>query len=123
MANLKEYAVTKLATVSGVDLNTTAKTTLYTCPTGKSCVVHKVVVRNASASLATAAYGFGWDSTAVDNVASATHTELTGSTLFTILSVKTGATVGVAGSSFGLKCGTAQGTAATVTVDVFGHLY
>lgn len=113
----------KLATVTGVDLNVTTKSTLYTVPTGKSFIPTHVVVREASTSLTTASYGFGFDTGATDVIADATHTELTGSTLYTILSAKAGAKLGAAADIFGVKCSVAQGAAATATIDVWGYLY
>lgn len=113
-----------LATVGAVNLNTSTPTTLYTCPDGTTCVITKVVVRNASTSLTTASYSFGWNSAAFDNViANATHTELTGSTLYTALQAKAGAAVGAAAGVFKVLANTLQGGAATVTVDVFGYMY
>lgn len=113
----------KLATVSGVDLNVTTKSTIYTVPSGKSLVVTKVVVRNASTSLTTASFGFGFNANADDVVASALHTELTGSTLYTLIHPKVGAIRGAAADVFGLKCSIAQGSAATADVDLFGFFY
>src|SRR4029079_818111 len=85
-----------LSTTALVDMNTATATTLYTVPTGFSCIITKVIVRLASTSLTTASYSFGYESTTFANViANATHTELTGNTLYTILIPKTGAKVGV----------------------------
>lgn len=121
---LSGYVDTKLATVAGVNMNTATATTLYTCPTGKSCVITKVIVRNASTSLTTASYSFGWNSAAFNNViADATHVELTGSTLFTILPSKIGATVGLTTGVFKVLLNTLQGGAATTTMDVFGFTF
>jgi len=122
-ADYKTNTVARLATVTGVNLNTTTKTTLYTVPTGYSCVINHVVVRAASTSLTTANYGFGFDAGGSDVITAATHTELTGSTLYTRLEAKAGAKLGAAADVFGVKCGTPQGGAATVTIDVYGTLY
>lgn len=119
---LSARAETKLATVSGIDLNTTAKTSLYTVPAGKSCIVTRLIVRGSSINLTTAAFGAGFDPSAGDVVTSATHTELTGSTLYTTLAPKAGAAIGTAGSVLGIACTIAQGAAATATVDVIGYL-
>ena len=121
--NAKEKTIALLTSLAGVDLNTTDKQTIYTVPTGKSCIVTKVVVRLASISLTTANYGFGFDAGGSDVITGATHTELTGNTLYTVLSAKAGAKVGTAGQAFGSKCSVAQGAAATVTIDVFGYLF
>lgn len=112
-----------LQSTSNVDLNTATATTLFTCPTGRTCVITKVVVRNASTSLTTASYSFGWTSAAFnDVVADATHTELTTATLQTVLFPKVGAKLGPSAGTFKIKPNTLQGGAATVTVDVYGYL-
>lgn len=113
----------RLAKVAAVNLNVTTKTTLYTVPTGRSCLVLYVVVRAASTSLTTASYGFGFDANATDVIAEATHTELTGNTLYTVLQAKAGSKIGAAADVFGVKCGTGQGGAATVTVEVYGRTF
>lgn len=111
-----------LSSTASVDLNTTSKTTLYTVPAGKSAVITMVIIRAASTSLTTANYGLGFDAGGSDVVTGATHTELTGATLYTKLQAKAGAKLGAAGDVFGLKCSVAQGAPATVTVDVYGYL-
>lgn len=113
-----------LASVASVNMNTGTATTLYTAPTGKSVVITKVVIRKASTSLTTASISFGWNAgTDNDVIADATHTELTGNTLYTILVAKTGAKVGVQGTNgtFAVICNILQGGAATVTIDVYGY--
>ncbi len=45
MPNLSTYAITKLATVTGIDAKAVAITSLYTVPAGFSLVVDHVVVR------------------------------------------------------------------------------
>lgn len=113
-----------LSTTAAVNMNTGTATTLFTVPTGLSCIITRVVVRNASTSLTTASYSFGFNSAVFDNViANATHTELTGSTLYTVLSAKVGATRGAAADTFKVLMNTLQGAAATTTMDVFGYLY
>lgn len=124
MAALRENAITKLATVTGVDLNTATAQTLYTVPTGKSCIPTHLVIRNASTNLTTVSFSIGFNSASFnDIVANATHTELTGSTLFTVLIAKAGATRGVAADILKLLNNTLQGGAATCTIDVFGFLF
>jgi hypothetical protein len=122
--NVQTFAETLLSTTASVNLNTATATTIYTVPSGKSCVVTKVVVRNASTSLTTASYSFGFNSAAFNNViADATHTELTGNTLYSLIAAKTGATVGTTTQTFKVKANTLQGGAATVTIDVFGYVF
>lgn len=123
MSRLAKLTAYLLSSTAGVDLNVTTKTTLYTVLTGDHCIITKVIVRAASTSLTTAKYKFGFDANADDVIASATHTELTGATLYSVIPAMIGAKVGAAGDVFGLKCEIAQGAAATVIVDVFGYIY
>ncbi len=113
-----------LATNAGVDLNSGTAQTLYTVPTGKSCVISKVVVRNVSVSLTTASVSFGFTTAAwADVIADAVHHELTGATLATILLPMVGAKVGTTGGTFKIKANTLQGAPCTATIDVFGVLF
>lgn len=123
MGELRELAAKKLATVTGVDFNVTTKTTLFTVPPGKSCIVVRAVTRNPSVSLTTASWGFGFNANADDVVASATHTGLDGATKYVLTGAKDASVRGAAGDVFGVKCSVAQGAAATVTIDVFGYLF
>jgi len=111
-----------LQSTKTVDMNTATATTLFTNSTGRTCVITKVIVRNASTSLTTASYSFGWNSAAFDDViANATHTELTGSTLQTILLPKAGQKLGASAGTFKVLMNTLQGGAATATMDVYGY--
>jgi hypothetical protein len=77
-----------------------------------------------STSLTTVSFSVGWNSgSSNDVIANATHTELTGATLYTALLAKTGAKVGVGNNSdvLRIKCNTPQGGAATADFDVFGY--
>lgn len=113
-----------LSSTAGVDLNTATPSTLYTVPVGKSAVITKIVIRLASASLTTASISFGFNSAAFNDViANATHTELTGNTLYTVLQAKAGAKIGAAGDVLKVLANTLQGGAATVTISVYGYLY
>lgn len=117
-------AETKLSTTAAVNLNQDPETNLYTVPSGKSCLITRVIIRLASTSLTTASIAFGFNA-ATDNdvIATATHTELTGNTLFTILIPKTGAKVGTSTGVFSAICTIKQGGAATCTIDTFGILF
>lgn len=109
---------------AGVNLNTATEQPLYTVPVGRSCIITFIVVRNASTSLTLASYSAGFNTGTDTNViANATHTELTGSTLYTKINPINGAAVGTAGQILNLKNNTLQGGAATVTIDVFGYLF
>ena len=120
---LKENAVTLLEATASVDMNAVAVTTLYTVPTGKSCVITHVVCRIASTSLTTASWSFGFDVVGSDCIANATHTELDGTTKYTVLQAEVGAVLGVAAGTFKIRVNTAQGGAATMTIEVFGYIY
>lgn len=113
-----------LASIAGVNLNTATETNLYTCPNGVSAVITRIILRLASTSLTTVSISFGWNA-ATDNdvIATATHTELTGNTLYTVLIPKTGAKVGVAAGVLSALCNILQGGAATCTIDVFGYQF
>lgn len=113
-----------LASGVSIDLNVNGGTTLlYTTPAGKTAVIRRFVFRNASTSLTTVSISIGWNSTSFnDVVTNATHTELTGPTLYTEILPKTGAAVGAAAGTLKVKVNTPQGAAATMLIDVFGYL-
>jgi len=123
MAELKELAAKKLVTLAGVNFNVTTKTSLFTVPPGKSCIITHMVTRAPSISLTTASWGFGFNANADDVAASATHTGLDGSTKYVLHAAKDASVRGAASDVFGVKCSVAQGAAATVTIDVFGYLF
>lgn len=123
MAELRELAAKKLATVASIDFNVTTKTTLFTVPPGKSCIITRMITRAASISLTTASWGFGFNANADDVVASATHTGLDGATKYVPHVAKDASVRGIAADVFGVRCSVAQGAAATVTIDVFGYLF
>lgn len=123
MPALNTKAITLLASVSGIDLNDGTAQTLFTVPTGKSALITHITVRNASTSLTTASFSIGFNSASYnDIIADATHTELTGNTLFTMLSAKIGAKVGTTLQALKILVNTLQGGAATATFDIFGYL-
>ena len=114
----------QLSSTPLVNLNTAPATTLYTVPAGKSCIITRVIMRLASTSLTTVSVSFGFTTAAfADVIADATHTELTGNTLYTILIPKVGAFIGVAAATFKVLCNILQGGAATATIDVYGILF
>lgn len=125
MPALNKHALSLLASISGVDMNTATPTALYTVPPGVSgCIITHVVVRGASISLTTASYSFGFnDASYNDVIANGTHTELTGNTLYTNLVAKIGAKIGVAGDILKALMNTLQGAPATAIMDVYGYLF
>jgi hypothetical protein len=120
MASLKENALTKVATMTLVDMKTAASVALFTVPVGKSFIVDTIVIRNNSASLAGGtSYGFTSWRTGID---------LSGMTvtsgyrkLFTV--DNTTYTPIAAGAVFYIVVTTGSTLACTATVEVFGHLY
>ena len=113
-----------LAAKTGVDVNNAATPTLYTVPALKTAIITRIVLKNASISLTTWSGSIGWTSaTFIDVLADATHTELTGPTLATVLTPKVGALQGVAAAVLKLKNNILQGAPATIDIDVFGYLY
>lgn len=52
MANLKEKSVALLISAPTIDINNAAKQSIYVCPTGKSCVITEIIVRNLSGACA-----------------------------------------------------------------------
>lgn len=113
-----------LAIVAAADLNVTTKSTLYTCPTGKTCVITKIIEGPTSGTVATADCAFGWNASANDVVATAVRgaTTTTYFELFPILT-SAGAKLGAAADVFGIKCGTAEGSAKTARIHVVGYYY
>ena len=126
MTALNEYATTKLATVSGVDMKTAGKTTLYTVPTGKTLYVTHVVIREPSASMAGGTdYDFGTGASADTWRQTVDLSSMT--TLATDYMVISGADVtkytdSAAAAVFGIKVITGTTAACTATLDVFGFL-
>ena len=123
---LNENSIARLATVSGVDMKTAGKTTLYTVPTGKTLYVTHVVVREPSASMAggtdydigTGANADTWRQTV--DLSSMT----TASTDYMVISGAdvTKYTDSAAAAVFGIKVITGTTAACTATIDVFGFL-
>lgn len=119
MPNLNEYAITKLATITGVDMKTAASTTLYTVPVGKSLLAFAVCVRNNTASLA------GGTSYSVTNFRSAV--DLSGMTTTTgmrwiLASDNTTYLISTAGTVIYWVVTTGATAAGTATIDLFGEL-
>lgn len=126
MAELIENAIARLATVTGVDMKTAAKTNLYTVPPGKTLYVTHVVVREPSASMAGGTdYDLGTGANADTWRQTVDLSSMT--TLATDYMVIAGADVTkytdcAAASVFGIKVITGTTAACTATIDVFGFL-
>lgn len=119
MASLKENAITKVSTTTGVDMKTAASTTLYTVPAGKSFIPIYVVIRNNSASLA--------GGTEYDFTNFLQNQDLSGMTVTTgyrILpaAANTTYTPVAAGGTFQITVVTGSTAACTATIDTWGYL-
>jgi len=120
---------TLLASVQA-DCHLGTKQTLYTVPAAKKCIITKVIVRSASASLG--AMGddmtFGFDGGASDwnlPILASTLTGLTTAAFFVTQSQSAGATFSAIGAAAGVFGCSFVDTSinADVTVDVFGYLF
>jgi len=129
MASLRTNAITRVATVAGVSLNTTTKQTLFEVPPGYTFIPTDVILRNASAAASTADADFGGNAAADDWLGTVQFDNLAGvGDAITVhpRGLKSGdltanpTTEYAAGTEFGIKVGTT--VAATVDVDVFGYL-
>jgi len=122
----KANAIRKLATVTGIDMNpasTPTTTNLYTVPTGKTCIITHVVIRNCSGNLTTASFSFGFNASGNDVIADSTHTSLDDNTKYEILTADAGAVRGAASDTFKIAVNTAQGSSMTIDCDIFGYLF
>lgn len=120
---LSENALTLLSSTAAISLNALAETTLYTCPTGKSCIVTSVVLRAPSAAVTTASISLGWNTANADDVIANGVRTLTGATNYIVIPAANDAVRGAAGGTFKIEVQTVEGGALTATVDVFGYLY
>ena len=122
-----------LSSTASVDVGATGETTLYTVPTGKSCIITRIVVRNASGTfdqVTDPQLSFGWNAgTDNDVIANATYTNaMSAATKYFILvpDGKTNSTVstgGTTGGIFAIKVNTAATASTTCTISVFGYLF
>jgi len=119
MPYLDENGISKVATVTGVDMKTAASTTLYTVPAGKTFYPTHVVIREPSASLAGGtSYSFtGW----VQAVSLASLT--TALTDYIVLSShEMKYTDNATATAFQITVTTGSTLACTATIDVFGFV-
>ena len=126
MGELNGLAVAKVSTTELVDMQTAAKTVLYTVPAGKVFYPVFVVVRDPSASLAGGTdYDIGTGANADTWRQAVDLSSMT--TAGTDYMVIRGADVTkysecAAAAEFGIKVITGSTGAATATIDVFGYL-
>lgn len=124
--NAKQYTISKVATVSGVDMKTAGETTLYTPPAGKKFIPFAVCVRDNSDSLADGTdYDFGEAGGATTWVQSVSLTTMTTTTtqrwIFAV--TNTSYTPIPALTAFVIKVSTGSTAVCTATLDVFGYIY
>ena len=125
---LKENAVTRLATVTGIDAKTVASTELYVVPTGKTLVVSHVVIRCTSftsgGKSTQAIASFGGNSAAYDDyLNSVTYTIAAASVAITDSLLDAAVPVYAAAASFRVVIETgSDATTETWAVDLFGYL-
>ena len=123
----------RLASVSTIDVGSATAQTLYTVPTGFSCIITRIVFRGASGTFNQAQdpiFSIGWNSTDYnDVVGSATYTNAMAAALNYFILVpdgKTNSTVakgGAAGDVLKINVTQAATASTTVTVSVFGYLF
>ena len=118
--DLREKSMCLLASVSGVDMNTGAKETLFTVPAGKKCIITHVIVRSASGALG-ADNDFGDGADATTWLQTVNLTTVAADEWYVISSNNVAYTIFDAGDVFGVK--KIAGTAETATIDVFGYLF
>lgn len=124
MGELNEKCHKKLATVTGINMNAVAATTLFIVPVGKTLIVTHVIIRNASIALDTADFGFGFAAGETDVIGHAVlGADLTAAAKFKIMHADSGAVKGDETELFKIGVDIAQGAAATMDCDVFGYLF
>lgn len=112
-----------LISTRSVDGQVLTKQNLYTVPAGRVFVPTSVVMRGASATLAGATLGFGFDSVATDYAAAAAIADpLATATAVLVVEGLNPRVVGAAAAVFGVKFTVASTDPATVTIDVIGYL-
>ena len=126
MSDLLQDSISRIVTVTGVDMKTVQKNTLYTVPTGKTLYVTHIIVREPSASMSGGTdYDFGTGAAADTWRQTVNLSSMT--TPGTDYMVIAGADVtkytdSAAASVFGVKPITGTTSACTATIDVFGFL-
>ena len=131
MADAKENVLALLSSTALCDLNAVAGTekSLYTVPAGKECVIDHIIMREFSAACGTAVVTFGKTGGTCDEfLGDQTLTNISGTGDYLIVSPVPNATPPkaeffTAAQVFAMEITTAEGSALTCTVDVFGYLY
>lgn len=122
MTALKEKAWTLLGSLSSVNMQAVASTTIFTVPVGKTCRIMAVVIRDPSATLA------GGTSYSITNfVQTFSLVNLTSTTGYVIVLPSVTSpypmfTEIAGGTAVQLTVTTGSTGAATATVEIFGYL-
>ncbi len=126
--NLNEYAITKLATVTGINAKTVAVTSLYTVPTGKTFIPDHIVIRVTSftsgGKSVHAIASFGGNSSTYDDFLNTITYTIAAADVWISDSVDNSALVTQAALdvfSMSIETGS-DATTETWAVDVFGYL-
>jgi len=124
---LNEHACALVARVNSVDLNSVAWNALFTVPSGKKFVPHKVVIRKLSADAGSATVTLGQSTAKTDFLNTQTLSGLNAAGAAGILMpVPNATTVKIieytAATVFGVDVTAAAGAACTATFEVFGTL-
>lgn len=102
-------------------MKTAASTTIFTVPVGTTCIIDKIVIRNASASLAGGtSYSFtNWRQTVslAANTGGATKA-------FSLITIdNTSYTMSTTGTAIQITVTTGSSAACTATIDLWGYLF
>ena len=128
MTALNENAITKLATVTGINAKTVAVTTLYPVPAGKTFIPDHIVIRvtafTSGGKGVEAIASFGGNSATYDDYLNTVTYTVAAADVFIRDSVEDTAVVTqAAGDVFSISIETgSDATTETWAVDVFGHL-
>jgi len=127
MPSVKDYAIAKLATVTGINAKTIAATTLLRVPLGKSMVVDHMVIRvtafTAGAKATQAKAEFGGTAAWNDCVAEAEYTVAATNVCFRVSAPATVVPIYQAAAYFKIDITVASdATTETWAVDLFGYL-
>lgn len=119
MSALNENALTKLATVTGVDMQTVQANDIFTVPVGKVAYITHVVIRNPSASMAG---GSDYDFTSWKQTVSLASLTTLDTDYIVLDSENTKYTELAAETDFQITVVTGTTAACTADIDVFGFL-
>jgi hypothetical protein len=128
MADLKEKAISLVATITGIDAKSVATTTLYTVPAGKTFIPDHIVIRvtayTAGSKGVQAVASFGGNSATFDDFLNSVTYTVAAANVWIRDSVEdTATTVQAAGDVFTISIETgSDATTETWAVDVFGYL-